>query len=76
TREVFEILEHTKPGHGGEIQLTDAIKELGRRRRLRGYVAADDLLDVGTPLGLLEASVELGEHQFGDEFGAWLRARR
>lgn len=76
TREVFEILAHTKPGHGGEIQLTDAINELGRRRRLRGYVAKEDLLDVGTPIGLLEASVELGEHQFGDEFGAWLRDRR
>ncbi len=75
TPEVFEILEHTEPGHGGEIQLTDAINELGSRGRLRGYVAADDLLDVGTPVGLLEASVELGEHQFGDEFSLWLKGR-
>jgi UTP--glucose-1-phosphate uridylyltransferase len=75
TPEVFEILEHTGPGHGGEIQLTDAINELGLRGRLRGYVAVDDLLDVGTPIGLLEASVELGEHQFGDEFGLWLKER-
>ena len=76
TPEVFEILERTQPGHGGEIQLTDAINELGEKGRLRGYVAAEDLLDVGTPLGLLEASVELGEHQFGDEFGGWLKDRR
>jgi UTP--glucose-1-phosphate uridylyltransferase len=75
TPEVFAILEKVEPGHGGEIQLTDAINELGRRQRLRGYVAVDDLLDVGTPLGLLEASVELGEHQFGDDFSAWLRGR-
>lgn len=75
TPEVFEILEHTEPGHGGEIQLTDAINELGLRGRLRGYVAGDDLLDVGTPIGLLEASVELGEHQFGDEFSLWLKGR-
>jgi UTP--glucose-1-phosphate uridylyltransferase len=75
TPEVFGILEHTEPGHGGEIQLTDAINELGVRGRLRGYVAADDLLDVGTPVGLLEASVELGENQFGDEFSLWLKGR-
>jgi UTP--glucose-1-phosphate uridylyltransferase len=72
TAEVFEILEGLEPGSGGEIQLTDAINELGLRRRLRGFVADRDLLDVGTPLGLLEASVVLGEHQFGDEFGEWL----
>jgi UTP--glucose-1-phosphate uridylyltransferase len=72
TAEVFEILEKTEPGHGGEIQLTDAINELGRRDRLRGYVADVDLLDVGTPIGLLEASVELGAHQYGDEFTSWL----
>lgn len=72
TAEVFEILERLEPGSGGEIQLTDAIHELGQRRRLRGFVAERDLLDVGTPLGLLEASVVLGEHLFGDEFGDWL----
>jgi UTP--glucose-1-phosphate uridylyltransferase len=75
TAEVFEILEELEPGSGGEIQLTDAIHELGQRRRLRGFVADRDLLDVGTPLGLLEASVVLGEHQFGDEFGDWLDGR-
>jgi hypothetical protein len=42
---------------------------------LRGYVAEEDLLDVGTPIGLLEASVELGEHEFGDEFKTWLKER-
>lgn len=76
TPEVFHILEKTPPGRGGEIQLTDAIQELGDRGRLRGYVApGGDLLDVGTPLGLLEASVVLGEHQFGDQFRSWLEAR-
>lgn len=75
TPEVFEILDRLEPGLGGEIQLTDAINELGVSRRLRGYVAAEDLLDVGTPVGLLEASVELGEHEFGQEFIAWLGER-
>jgi UTP--glucose-1-phosphate uridylyltransferase len=75
TPEVFGILEKTAPGSGGEIQLTDAIDELGKRGRLRGCVAEVDLLDVGTPLGLLEASVALGEHQFGGEFTDWLGDR-
>lgn len=67
TPEVFEVLEETEPGVGGEIQLTDAINELGRRGRLRGYISDANLLDVGTPPGLLEASVALGLAQFGEE---------
>jgi UTP--glucose-1-phosphate uridylyltransferase len=33
TPDVFEILEHTKPGKGGEIQLTDALKDYGAQRQ-------------------------------------------
>jgi UTP--glucose-1-phosphate uridylyltransferase len=76
TSEVFDILGRLEPGHGGEIQLTDAINQLGADRRLRGYVAGEDLLDVGTPIGLLQASVELGEHEFGEEFSTWLAERQ
>ena len=47
--------------------MTDAIDELGKRGRLRGWIAPDDLLDVGTPEGLVKASLELGRHRFGDE---------
>ena len=36
---------------------------------------AHDILDVGNPLGLLEASVVLGEAQYGDEFSSWLDRR-
>ncbi len=67
TPEVFSVLNKTAAGVGGEIQLTDAINELGRRGRLRGFVADTDLLDTGTPQGLLQASRVLGAHQFGDE---------
>lgn len=65
--EVFDILGGLEPGHGGEIQLTDAIDELGRRGRCRGYVADQALLDVGTPPGLLHASVVLGLAQYGSD---------
>lgn len=67
TPDVFSILEKTPPGVGGEVQLTDAINELGAQGRLRGYVAEGDLLDTGTPEGLLRASYVLGRHRFGDE---------
>lgn len=67
TPEVFSILAKTDPGVGGEIQLTDAINELGNRGRLRGFVAESDLLDTGTPQGLLEATKVLGSHQFGSD---------
>lgn len=67
TPEVFSILAKVEPGVGGEIQLTDAINELGVRGRLRGLVADTDLLDTGTPQGLLQASKVLGSHLFGSE---------
>ena len=66
TPEVFDLLEGATPGVGGEIQLTDAIDALGRAGKLRGWVAPTDLLDTGTPEGLLHASVVLGRHRFGD----------
>jgi len=67
TPEVFSILDKIPPGVGGEIQLTDAINELGNRGRLRGFVAETDLLDTGTPQGLLQATRVLGAHQFGPD---------
>jgi UTP--glucose-1-phosphate uridylyltransferase len=68
TPELFEILHETRPGVLGEIQLTDAINELGLRRRLRGYVADADMLDTGTPEALLQASYQLGLNRFGASF--------
>ncbi len=72
--EIFSILAKLEPGHGGEIQLTDAIDELGRRGRLLGYIDDVDLLDIGNPVGLLHASMVLGLDRFGEEFGERLRS--
>jgi UTP--glucose-1-phosphate uridylyltransferase len=60
TPEIFEALEGLPPGHGGEVQLTDAIRALAEGGRCLGLVIEDDLLDVGTPLGLMEATAYLG----------------
>lgn len=72
TPEIFSILEHTKPGALGEIQLTDAIDELARNAPIKGYVADADLLDVGTPPGLLKAIAVLGIEQYGEPFADFL----
>ena len=56
--EIFEILETTKPGKGGEIQLTDALKELASKEAMYAYVFEGRRHDVGDKLGFLEATVE------------------
>lgn len=55
---IFEILEQTKPGKGGEIQLTDALKELAQREAMYAYVFEGRRYDVGDKQGFLEATVE------------------
>ncbi len=70
TAEVFELLSKTEPGYGGEIQLTDAIAELGRIGRCRGHIADTTLLDVGNPNAYLHAAAVLGASHpdYGDSF--------
>lgn len=55
---IFEILEHTKPGKGGEIQLTDGLKELASREAMYAYIFEGRRYDVGDKQGFLEATVE------------------
>ncbi len=55
---IFEILEHTEPGKGGEIQLTDALKELAHQEDIYAYNFEGKRYDVGNKQGFLEATVE------------------
>ena len=55
---IFEILEHTQPGKGGEIQLTDALRELAQKEAVYAYNFQGKRYDVGDKLGFLEATVE------------------
>ena len=55
--EIFDILELTKPGINNEIQLTDAIRSLIGEIGVLGYQFAESHFDVGTPIGLLKASI-------------------
>lgn len=67
---IFEILEHTKPGKGGEIQLTDALKELAKTEAIYAYNFEGRRYDVGDKQGFLEATVEyaLRDEDLRDEF--------
>ncbi len=71
---IFDILEHTKPGKGGEIQLTDALKELARREAMYAYNFEGRRYDVGDKQGFLEATVEfaLRREDLKEEFLKYL----
>jgi len=57
--DVFEVLETTAPGKNREIQITDALAGLLRRRELFACRFEGRRYDTGRPLGLLQASIEL-----------------
>lgn len=61
--EIFDILEHTKPGAGGEIQLTDAMRELATTVGMTAVEYSGKRYDMGNKLGILKASIDVGlEH--------------
>nr|WP_316613651.1 UTP--glucose-1-phosphate uridylyltransferase [uncultured Ruminococcus sp.] len=58
--EIFEILDHTEPGAGGEIQLTDAMAELARSCGMTAVEFTSKRYDMGNKLGILQANIEVG----------------
>ncbi|MBE3573170.1 MAG: UTP--glucose-1-phosphate uridylyltransferase GalU [Moorella humiferrea] len=56
--EIFPLLAEVKPGAGGEIQLTDALRLLARERRVYAYRFEGKRYDIGDKLGFLQATVE------------------
>ena len=75
TPKIFDKLEQTTHGAGGEIQLTDAIQALMQEQAVYGYEFDGTRYDAGTTMGWLKASVELAlaRPDLGEEFGAYLR---
>ena len=73
--DIFEILDHTAPGAGGEIQLTDAMKELARRDSMIGVDFTGKRYDMGNKLGILQATCEVAlQHpEVADDFRAYLK---
>lgn len=72
---IFEKLEQTRPGAGGEIQLTDAIAALLDEEPVVAYPFAGKRYDCGSKEGYLEATVEyaLAHAELGESFRAYLK---
>lgn len=60
TPEIFHAIEHTKPGRGGEIQLTDAMMHLVRERAAYGVILKGERYDIGNKLDFLKTNIAFG----------------
>ena len=71
---IFDALSETRPGVGGEIQLTDAIELLLHSETVHGWVFTEGRFDVGRKIDYLRATVELAlvRGDLGDEFREYL----
>lgn len=76
TPEIFACIEATGPGAGGEIQLTDALRQLLRSRPIYGYLFEGRRYDAGDKLGFLQATVEyaLKRPDLGAAFRQYLKS--
>ena len=74
-QEIFDILDNTPPGAGGEIQLTDAMATLARRDGMTAVDFTGTRYDMGNKLGIMQASVEvaLRHPEIGEDFRAYLK---
>ena len=72
---IFELLEQTRAGAGGEIQLTDAIAALLREQRALAYRFEGRRFDCGTRIGLVEATIQfaLDHEDLTDAARAYMR---
>ncbi len=74
--QIFGILEKTCSGRGGEIQLTDGIRQLLEQQPVYAYMFEGTRYDAGDKLGFLKATVEfaLRRKDLGDEFRQYLKS--
>ncbi len=77
TPAIFDAIERTSEGVGGEIQLTDAIRLLAEEEGVYAYVHEGPILDVGKKLDYLKATVELAlrRDDLSEPFREWLLQR-
>jgi UTP--glucose-1-phosphate uridylyltransferase len=75
TPEIFRALERTRPGKGGEIQLTDGLRLLMKKQPIYAYEFKGIRHDAGDKLGFLKATVEFGlkNAEFGRAFRKYLQ---
>lgn len=75
TPKIFEILENTSKGVGGEIQLTDGLRELCNIEDVYAYTFEGRRYDVGSKIGFLQATVDFAmkSDDLRDDFKAYLK---
>ena len=73
--DIFPILEKTRTGAGGEIQLTDAIAQLLKQDKVLAYQFEGRRFDCGTRIGLIEATIQfaLDHEDLADEARAFMQ---
>jgi UTP--glucose-1-phosphate uridylyltransferase len=76
TPAIFEVLTETQAGSGGELQLTDGMRQLLKKERMYAYVFEGRRHDTGDKLGFLKATVEfaLQRPDLGGEFREYLKS--
>jgi UTP--glucose-1-phosphate uridylyltransferase len=72
---IMTLLKETRPGAGGEIQLTDAINALIKEKPVQAYSMQGRTYDCGSKLGYLEANIQYGLNhpEIGGALKSWLR---
>mgnify|MGYP002538214523 FL=1 len=72
---IFELLEHTELGAGGELQLTDAMKTLARTETMTAVEFTGTRYDMGNKLGILQANCEVAlQHpEVAEGFKAYIK---
>ena len=75
TPEVFDILDRTEPGAGGEIQLTDAMAELARKYGVTALDFEGTRYDMGSKMGFMQANIKEGlkSAEIGEELRAFIK---
>ncbi len=71
TPDIFDAIDKTKPGKGGEIQLTDALKILSQERDMYAYDFEGVRYDLGNKADYIKATIEYALRR--DEFNGWLK---
>jgi len=66
TPDIFDIIEETKPGKGGEIQITDALLEQAKRGCVLAYKFKGKRFDCGSVPGYIEATNFVYENIYKD----------
>lgn len=74
TPEIFEYLRDLKPGYGGELQLTDTLRDMCKETVIYAYLYSGKRYDIGDKLEWLKANVKIAlkDNELGEGFKKWL----